>query len=306
MIFVIGFVVASITYATENYDVSEKKSQSIRLMTFNVRREGSEKYPERQWQARLVLIKECIEKLQPDIIGLQEATQKQVDDLQVALPEFAYVGQGRGKSWWGLAKDEYTPIFYKKERFALRDHGTFKLNEQNSLIRWASQLRKNGFLPRICTWVKLYDTNNAAEFLVYNTHLDHDFPEARRAEIAVIKQKIEGNSNDIPLVLMGDFNAEFDGDIKNVLSEFRHAKDIALKVEGPHETRTGWDEKELKWIDHILVKKNEQKPISVEYYAVIQKTTDQYPSDHRPVIVDLTINERDNQEKFDECELDND
>ena len=60
-------------------------TSSIRVMSYNIRREGSEKKEERLWVNRLPLIAAILNMIKPDIIGFQEVINHQKDDLQKKL-----------------------------------------------------------------------------------------------------------------------------------------------------------------------------------------------------------------------------
>jgi endonuclease/exonuclease/phosphatase family metal-dependent hydrolase len=81
----------------------------------------------------------------------------------------------------------------------------------------------------------LKDKATDKEFFVYNTHLDNSFPEARAAQVQVIKEHIAQNTGDMPVIVTGDFNAQFDGEIKTAFDGFDHAKEVATKTAGPRE-----------------------------------------------------------------------
>lgn len=272
-IYLAGFLaVSSNMYATP-----------ISIMTYNIRREGTEKSPERLWANRAASVIALLRNQNPDIIGFQEVTDNQKRQLGESLGEnFNIVGQGRGSSWFGLGTDEATPIAYRKDKFSLIDSGTFSLNVGFVWMPWHAS--ETGFLPRICTWVKLKDTQSNKEFYVYNTHLDHMYDAARLNGAREVMQNIlKSNTAELPVIVTGDFNTEFEGAIKDSFSGFVSAKDLAKKVEGPSETSTGWGNDKLKTIDHILVRKG----MSVESYCVI--VSEQYPSDHRPVVAVIDL-----------------
>jgi hypothetical protein len=114
--------------------ISDVNAQPITFMTFNVRRDGPEKLSRHEWRNRKNLAIETIKNGMADIIGLQEPVATQIQDIASALPGYQWVGKGRGENWFGLSKDEYTPIFYKSDRLTLLDYGTLPLiNHQNFL-----------------------------------------------------------------------------------------------------------------------------------------------------------------------------
>jgi endonuclease/exonuclease/phosphatase family metal-dependent hydrolase len=88
--------------------------------------------------------------------------------------------------------------------------------------------------------------------------------------------------------LMGDFNTNFaeqKPDRSLLRSKMVKTEKIAKIVEGPVETRTGWQNGELKSIDHIFAKGN----AIVLNHQVVTSPPNVFPSDHRPVLVDVEI-----------------
>jgi endonuclease/exonuclease/phosphatase family metal-dependent hydrolase len=266
---------------------------AYRFMTYNIRRDGKEAKPDRIWSNRAALVAGIITAANPDVIGIQEATENQITDLHAQLKNYASERKGRGAAWhigqWlGFKKseNEFNPIFWNQDKFELVESETFSINQS---WFYGPNVKKTGWHNRICTRVKLKDKATDKEFFVYNTHLDNSFPEARAAQVQVIKEHIAQNTGDMPVIVTGDFNAQFDGEIKTAFDGFDHAKEVATKTAGPKETRTGWGDDELKPIDHILLKAG--KGIVLQH-VVVNHPTDAavYPSDHRAVYVDITLN----------------
>lgn len=264
----------------------------LRVVSYNIRREGDEKKaPDRVWKNRKNQLLHLLESLKADIIGMQEATKNQINDITNVLNSFTAIGDGRGSSWGGLGTDEYTPILYNKNCFELLDSGTFHINNiKNTRFYFWTPLdrQKTGWLPRICTWAQLKDIKTGKEFYVYNTHLDNDFDLARQLGAQVIREHMADRH---PIIFMGDFNTEFITYLKDAFDNFDHAQTVATQVTGPASsdgniaTRTGWNDEELKTIDHILVQKN---TANVLRYEVIFEQKP-YSSDHRPVVADIIL-----------------
>lgn len=269
--------------------VLPKAPHSIRIMTYNIRRQGKETTIERLWQNRSPLVFSLLHHIQPDIFGLQEPTDQQVTDIRAQLPSyFSSFGKSRGASWWGLVPDEYTPIFYNTNKFTLLEHGTFSINTIDTWFGWMPwHAPQTGWLPRTCTWGKFKENITGNEFYIYNTHLDHMYKKAQLYSAKIIASHITKYAHHAPVILIGDFNTAFESDIKAIFANFQHAQDIAHKHSGPHETFTGWDNTELKWIDHILLTNADN--IELLYYDVIESAPGIYPSDHRPVFVDIVF-----------------
>lgn len=262
-------------------------SAHYRIMTFNIRRDGVEKDSANFWSARLPRIVDVISDINPDIIGMQEPINTQVQDLRASLLNYTQIGQSRSSCWWGIDTDEFNPIWFKTELFALKDSGTFAIDGSPS--RWERIFKKHkyGLLNRICTWALLEDKKTGQCFYVFNTHLDHMYDQARCFGISAILHTVQQRSFLFPVVLMGDFNADIDGGLKGLLgaAQFKNTKLLAEKSEGPENTYTGFGRHQECLIDHILVLGN----VTVQKQATIPEGHNGYPSDHRPVYAELNF-----------------
>lgn len=261
----------------------------LRIMTFNIRREGKEKDPKNLWKNRKARVVELITSLHPDIMGLQEPTTEQIHDLAPAL-KMLWFGSGRGSSWFGMGPDEYNPIFFNNKRLELLEFGTFPINPC-SKMEYIWDRKKYGLLPRICTWGKFKDFETQHEFFVFNTHLDHLYSRAQIHGLETILKSIDEKPANFPLIFMGDFNTEITPGLQNtILKNFMNTSALAKEKTGPAETRTGWRHEELKKIDHILVRTS--APITVRRHTtIVEQDKNTLPSDHRPVIVDVEFGE---------------
>lgn len=264
------------------------KPTKVRTTSYNIRRDGKETTPERTWKQRMARVVAVLKKNKPDIMGLQESTKGQVEDLKKELEGYQSFGDSRNSKmsstavWQRIGSffgtDEYNPIFYNTKRFEAREKATFGINNTGP----------TGWLPRICTCGLFKDKQTDQEVYVYNTHLDHMFHDARvnglRTILADIKERTAKNPR--PVVLIGDFNTPCEGEVKDLLVEsgFAHAREVAEKTKGPKHTSTGWEGNDLRTIDHILILSRQNA--SVAKYVVIE-TPGEYPSDHRPVSADV-------------------
>lgn len=117
-----------------------------------------------------------------------------------ALPQYASVGQGRvdGK------KGEYSPIFYKKDKFKLNDYGMFWLSETPEVpsVGW------DAALTRVCTWAKLTEKSEGYTVWFFNLYLDHVGVKAREESVKQVLKTIKEMCGDQPVVLTGDFNVD--------------------------------------------------------------------------------------------------
>jgi endonuclease/exonuclease/phosphatase family metal-dependent hydrolase len=133
---------------------------------------------------------------------VQEARHLQIVDLRAALPEFDFYGVGRDD---GKTKGEYAGVFYRKDRFARNEAGTFWLSATPTQPG-TSFYTVPGAVPRLASWVRLNDETTKWEFLVLNTHWDHISGRARRQSATLIRERLSQLAKGIPAIVMGDLN----------------------------------------------------------------------------------------------------
>lgn len=263
-------------------NVLNSNSQSLKLMTYNIRLE-LESDELNDWNHRKEKLTGLIRFYEPDIFGVQEATPNQGRDLGTLLTNYSFVGIGRD----GLGKGESSNIYYKNERFVIKKSKTFWLSETPDTISKGWDAAYN----RICTYALFKDLITKKEFWVFNTHLDHIGVEARTKGIQLILSVIEKlNEKKYPVIFMGDFNSESDSER---IIELRKAMDDCRafseeKPYGPSGTFNGFkfNEPFTTLIDYIFISKNNN--MKVKKYAILSDSNDlTYPSDHFPVYVEI-------------------
>ena len=143
-------------------------AQELTVATYNIRN-ANKGDAERGngWERRCPWVCGLIEFQGFDIFGSQEVLDGQLHDMLAQLPDYAYIGVGRDD---GKAKGEYSPIFYKKERFRLLDEGHFWLSE----VTGRPNKGWDAALPRICTWGHFLDRQTRRRFWFFNLHMDQD------------------------------------------------------------------------------------------------------------------------------------
>lgn len=259
--------------------------QTIKLMTYNIRLDVAVD-GENDWTHRKDFFASQIQFYEPDIFGIQEAKPNQVIDISSLLTQYDNVGIGRE----GVGKGESSSIFYKRERFRIKESNTFWLSETPNEISKGWDAAYN----RVCTYALFVDKKTKDAFWVFNTHLDHIGEEARTKGIELILSKIESlNSKKYPVLFMGDFNSEPTTAriiaLKKVMDDSRAISEE--KPFGPSGTFNNFkhDEAVTKLIDYIFIsKKTNYKVIK---YAVLSDSKDlKYPSDHLPVFVEIDLN----------------
>jgi endonuclease/exonuclease/phosphatase family metal-dependent hydrolase len=140
----------------------------------------------------------------------------------------------------------------------------------------------------------LKDKKTKKTFWVFNTHLDHIGEQARTNSIQLIQSKIQSlNTDDFPVVFMGDFNSEpTENRMVNLKNDMIDTYEVSKdKPFGPTGTFNGFKHNEAvtKRIDYIFLSKTNTP--QVLKYAVLSDSKDlKYPSDHLPVFVEMNFN----------------
>lgn len=263
-------------------------SAKLNIMTFNIRYDNPEDGMN-NWQYRKEYVANSILFHDVDILGTQEVLHNQMVDLKKLLPDYQSVGVGRED---GKEKGEYSALFYKKNRFSVVESGYFWLSATPEI---AGSKGWDGACERIASWAKLKDLKSGKEVLTMNTHFDHVGVVARRESVTLILNKLSELANGIPVILMGDFNAEPDSVvIKTILntSNENHlidSRSISPLVYGPswsfHDFgKIPFEKRPL--IDYIFISKD----IEISKYGVLAETdNDIFLSDHTPILVRVEL-----------------
>jgi endonuclease/exonuclease/phosphatase family metal-dependent hydrolase len=256
------------------------------VMTYNVRY-GLADDGENSWEYRKDNLVSLIKKHNPDFLGTQEGLPFQIDHINSALPDHNFIGENRD----GKGKGEYSAIFYNQLKYNVVEQHTFWLSPTPNTVSkgW------DAAYPRICTYGLFKDKNSNTQFWVINTHLDHVGVLAREQSVVLILNKIkEINTENLPLVFMGDLNVEPESKpIKILKTKLKDSKDIniegnTIKPDGTFNAFQ-FNVPVTKRIDYIFISKNNK--LKVKKYEVLNDSNDsKYPSDHLPVYVELTTN----------------
>lgn len=256
-------------------------AQSHNFMTYNIRY-ANDHDGDNKWDLRREKVASQIKFYEPEVIGLQEALESQVQYLDKQLSDYKFVGVGRDD---GKTKGEYAPIYYKEEQLKLVEWSFFWLSDtpEKVSVGW------DAALPRICTYALFEDNGTKEKFWVFNTHFDHQGETARLESSKLIYKKIsEINSDNSPVILMGDFNLEPESSsIKFLSKKFNDTFSYSKLNYGSVPTFNGFKSSKTPEIriDYIFTSKTNVK---VNKYAVFSDLIDQkYNSDHFPVYVEV-------------------
>jgi endonuclease/exonuclease/phosphatase family metal-dependent hydrolase len=259
-------------------------AQTLKVITYNIRLDVDSDGAN-AWSFRKDYFTSQIQFYNPDIFGVQEAKPNQVIDISKALLDYNNVGIGRD----GIGQGESSNIFYKKERFTVKESNTFWLSETPNIISKGWDAAYN----RVCTYALFKDLKTKKLFWLFNTHLDHIGEQARTKGIELILSKIkELNTKKYPVILMGDLNSEPQEErILLLKKEMDDARAVSIdKPFGPSGTFNNFKHNEpvTRLIDYIFISKN--SILKVKKYAVLSDSKDlKYPSDHLPVYVEINL-----------------
>lgn len=258
-------------------------SQDLTVMSFNIRLNvASDK--ENAWPERKQDVSDLLTYYHPDYFGVQEALPEQMKDIKSGLKNYDYIGVGRDD---GKEKGEFSAIFYDTNRLDVVKSGTFWLSEtpEKPSKGWDAALN------RICTYAIFKDKKSKKKFLAMNIHFDHIGNVARVKSSELILKKIkELNPENLPVTLSGDFNLTDDTEPVKILSQnmkdtFYHSE---TKHYGPVGTFTAFNvnESPKERIDYIFT-----KDFKIKSHRHINDRRENllYPSDHFPVIVNLSF-----------------
>ena len=258
-------------------------SEPLAVMTFNIRY-GTAQDGENRWDARRELLFDVIRELDPDVLGLQEALDFQVNEIVAALPAYAVVGVGRDD---GRRAGEYASILFRKDRLRVAESGTFWFSDAPAVPGSKSW---GNTITRICTWARFIDRDGRA-FWHFNAHLDHQSQRSRERSAQLLRQRIEGRSAlSEPVIVTGDFNV---GETNPALQTLRDAGMLdTYRIVHPDERRVGTytgfkiGNDAGDKIDYVIV----QAGTTVLAADIIRTARDgRYPSDHFPVFARLAL-----------------
>ena len=239
-------------------------AQELNVGSINVRLLAKGDYKKHNgWDLRKGYLCDMINLEAFDVFGAQEVKKPQLDDMLTALPEYRYVGVGRDD---GKEKGEYSPVFYRNDKFKLLNSGTFWLSETPDQVSkgW------DGLCRRVCSWAYLQRKSDKVCFYFLSTHLDHKGKVAKMEGAKLIVKFIKEQCKGENVIIVGDFNVNQGSEPYKVFAEsgvLNDTYDIAKYRFAPTGTFNSFEPRRYtdKRIDHIFVSKG----ISVSRYGTL-------------------------------------
>lgn len=237
----------------------------FRVMSFNLRNEV-EGDPQTLDERKGNILKVILENT-PDILGVQEIAADWMSDWLCEQLNTNGYDKYLSSGQFGSPKI----IFYKRSRFTRTKEGTFQMQYADN---------------RSGTWAILLDNDNKKSYFVCNSHWTTASSSDRVLTAQKIVEVVKNNYNNLPLIVLGDFNAvPGTPEIASVKNNGGLNLSCAHNEKG--ETYHEWSATGKKKIDWILY----SKKLSVKSSSVIKTSYNGFwPSDHWPILAVLKLN----------------
>ncbi|MBQ8454043.1 MAG: endonuclease/exonuclease/phosphatase family protein [Bacteroidaceae bacterium] len=275
------------------FSAPKEKTAKLRWGTFNIRLKTTiDDEKGWGWDVRRDRVASYIKKNRIDVVGMQEVLHVQLEDLLARLPEYDYVGVGRTD---GKMKGEYSPVFFRKDKFEVLEKGNFWLSETPDVpgsVGW------DAALERIASYAKLRDKRSGKVFMAVNTHFDHVGVKARRESAKLIMRKIQEIVGDQPAVVTGDFNVTEDDEayVTMLGGEMVNGKLVNCKLNDAYHMNAKHTGANYTWHNYCRIPAEKAEKIdfifltptiSVKRTHIEQPNPDAMLSDHNPHWADL-------------------
>lgn len=181
--FVMCTKVEPIKSQTEYTELDQPDKVEIKVMSSNIR-SGSTDAGIQLWSYRRFAYMNMLSEAQPDIIGLQECKDNQVETLLLA-DEYAFWRVPEYDLSDPSVLNTHLPpnvIMYRKSKFELLDKGIFYYNENDPSKPCHYPCGATGWQVRGCVWVKLAVKSNGKTIYFFDTHYTHDPTEIQYAD----------------------------------------------------------------------------------------------------------------------------
>ena len=258
----------------------------------------------RNWDNSKKAVAELIVKLDCDIIGMQEVTSVCRDDLAKLVKK---AGGKKYELWWvntypeGHKNVVGNAVFYDKKKFKLSEQNIYYFSPTPEKMSkgWDEKRHYRASLATVVTHKK-----SGKQFFLLATHGPLGDVACGHAGRLLTEFDKNYNTKGLPTIVVGDMNA-WPGHSKNAFYEnmikyFEDTYEVTEKKCGTIGTFNASKEIERNFtaphrrIDHIYVHSTDKGKIQVKNYTVNRDKYKidgamHYPSDHNPVVVEMTL-----------------
>jgi endonuclease/exonuclease/phosphatase family metal-dependent hydrolase len=255
----------------------------INLISTNIRFDNPAD-GEHSWDNRRDHLSRILLRYSPHIVGTQEGREPQLRDLDSLLPQLTLIDSHR--DW--LSERMYPTLYIDLSKLDVINSGDIWLSETPKVA--GSKSFQSSF-PRLSTWAHLKFIEDNFEFIVTNTHLDHESETTRCEQIKVLINEIRKERADVlPIVFMGDFNSSPIDRVRKHLVDELSLIDPWISLKKKEQTSYHFFKGDIdngSRIDWILHDSN-FKALEAEFNE--ETSNDLYPSDHFPLYTKLSLN----------------
>lgn len=255
---------------------------TLQLMSFNIRFDNPHDGPH-AWPHRRHFLAQIINDFETDILGTQEGRRPQLEELATLLPNLEMAIKHR--EW--IEERMYPTLFYNPHKFKLIASDDIWLSETPNV---AGSFSFESAFPRLCTWAHL-EAAKGMQFICADVHLDHVKESTRLAQAKVLANELLKVSEELPIILMGDFNSAPNTLVRNQL--LRDLRDLGdpWEILGREEKASyhnfGPIPADASRIDWFLLSKSIE-PQHIE--LGLENKNGLWPSDHYPLKLKIALN----------------
>lgn len=277
------FVISCLFFCTELCLTPAVRPQVSSVMSYNIRYDTS-RDEDNQWTLRKDELADLLNYYSPDILGIQEGLNHQVEFIDDQLSNHSYIGVGRDD---GDTQGEYAAIFYDSTVYSLTKDISFWLSDtpHKVSVGWDASME------RICTYGKFIHKEKKTDLHVFNAHFDHRGEISRLNAAKLILSQLDSLASPLDAVIvMGDLNAIPESEpIKQLTDKLDDCAYVASQpMYGPIGTFSGFllDPELNRRIDYIF-----SKNLDILDFRHIddKRKNNLWVSDHLPVMTTISF-----------------
>lgn len=270
ILFLSTFLCAALSLSV--WAAKPKAPAELNVMSYNIRL-GTADDGTNSWKYRFPATYDMLVDQHPDIFGVQEAYDFQIEFILQNLPQYKALGVGRED---GKHEGEHMSVFYNKKKIQVLKWGTYWLSETPEVPSkgW------DAMCYRTATWVLAKDKASGKKFYFVNTHLDHRGKTARKEGLALIVKRIaQMNPEGYPMVLTGDFNVRPDDPCLEDLDKIMASARVDAEKSDDTPSYNGWGKKTsvIDYIYHSGFSKCTEFKVVTKPYSGFTYVSDHYP-----------------------------
>ncbi|MBR3562544.1 MAG: hypothetical protein IKN93_01815 [Bacteroidales bacterium] len=241
----------------------------LKVMTFNIRGTTTEDDAFNNWGMRAGACRDMIIDQQPSIVGFQELVATEWKYMSGTLASHGYVG--------APVDDPMNSFMYRPDELEVLSEGVFWLSDtpDKSSTSW------DGYV-RYVHWAVMKVLSSGQEFFYINTHFGLTTA-SRKSAMTLIQKRIKLlNTNNLPIVMMADFNTHATDSVFEGIRESMVCTREVAPITDDVKTYNAWgNEAKAYQCDHIWI----TNTIKCSEYKTVTQWYDghKYVSDHFPV-----------------------